>query len=399
MRNVMQRMIGGLHGSVAVALSVASRAALFLGLSWHVYAGASAERAASFFQDLFFQSVLITFFSASSFFAVVSKGWDDSRNGLLMLTHGILGVVGTTMVVVAGSRGVFGVEPGLLLLLLAGALATGLASPLTGLIVRSRGPWRAYGPSIVLAPLFLGVILWPGLDPVYAAVVAIVGFQVAAFLYLGVVGRQVFVDMLAQVGGLLRRDAMVALAATFVFGGLNTVFVGYLYWFREAWTPLQEAELAAAVLFVFRISDTFIGIVLTDLGSRIDAIRLVETRARKMGILVLGLGTIVIAMLWTLGTLNARPFVIAVLGQVILECLRLPFLVFFLYQGARRSGIGYAAYNIGAIVVSYLLLLLWPLQAFPTGFHVFMAVITVTTAAITSLYAAIRPDSPKAKGV
>lgn len=384
-----------LLGSVPLTLSVAARAALFLGLSWQVYATASAEQVAGFFQDMFLQSVLITFFSASSFFAVVSKTWDDKRNAVLMLTHVLLAIIGVIAVWLLVIFDLAGVETHLLVTLLVGAVSTGLASPLIGLIVRSQGTWQAYGPAIVLAPLFLGVILVPGLDPVTAAIGAIVAFQVTTFLYLAFVGRAVFAELLAQRWTIWTRDVWAALWATFAFGALNTVTVGYLYWFREAWVPLQVPEIAAAVLFVFRILDTFIGIVLTDLGGRIDAIRAVEERKGTWAMRIAGLGVVVIGLLWGLGTLDLRPFVLAVVGQLLLECVRLPLQVFFLYQGARRSGLGYLVYTAGMVALSFAVLMVWPLQAFPTGFYVFMAVTSLLTASITCAYAALRPVLPK----
>jgi hypothetical protein len=389
----MRKLTAALGGSAAVALSVASRAMLFLGLSWHVYASANAEQAANFFQDLFLQSVLITFFSASSFFAVVNKSWDDRQNGLLMLTHVILGVVGTVVVVMLMLTDALSVDPGLLILLLIGALATGMTSPLIGLIVKSKGPWHAYGPSIVVGPLFLGMIALQGLGPIEAAIGAIVAFQVVVFLYLGFVGRQVFADMLAQKWLIWREDLPGAFGATFAFGALNTLLVGYLYWFRETWVPLQAPEVAAAVLFIFRIFDTFLGVVLTDLAGRLDAIKVVEQHRRIWAVVIAILGAAAIFALWLLGTLDLQPFTVAVTGQVLLECLRVPLLVFFLYQGARRSGMGYFVYNAGTVGISYVVLAVIPLQNFPTGFYLFTAITALLSASITCAYAAIRPVS------
>ena len=381
-----------------IALSVAARAALFLVLSWYVYAFAEAGAAADFFQDMFFQSVLITFLSASSFFAVVSKGWDTSKDTLLMLTHCFMAIITIVVVGLLYWVGDLGIPGGILLALLVGALATGLAAPLTGVIMRRHGTWVAYGPSIVLAPLFLGFLAIPGSDTILTCVLAIVGFQVSVFVVVAYVGRDVVLGTFRLQSAGRTSETARALWSTFVFGALNAAFVGYFYWFRELWVEVQPAEIAAAVLFVYRIFDTLLGIVIVDLGSRFNVMTLVDRQAQRLMLPVVSLGAVVLLLLSVLEVSTLSPLAVALAGQFTLECARLPMIIFFLYQSARRSGIGYIAYIVGTVGLSYAVLAAVPLQVQTTGFFAFLAVTNVISALITCVHAATWPNTPAATG-
>jgi hypothetical protein len=387
----MRKLFRFFGGLAPILLSVMARAGLFLALSWHVYRVAEAAAVAAFFQDLFLQSVMITFLSASSFFAVVSKGWDQSRDAMLVLTHLLMAVATVAVIPVLYGTGVLDGSAATLGALLAGAIATGVGSPLTAVIVRSRGPWMAYTPAIFAAPLFLGLIAVPGLDPVFACVAAVVGFQITVFAASAFIARDVFVQFRAQGAAMMTRAVVRPLWGTFVFGALNTVFVGYFYWFREAWVGLQAAEISAAVLFVYRIFDTLLGIVITDLGSRIDAVRLVERWAKAMLLPLAGLCVVVFAALWWLGQQDLSPVTFAVAGQALLEAVRLPAMVYFLYQSARRASGGYVIYILGTVGVSYALLFALPLQAYPNGFYLFVVLTTLLSSAFTCGLAVLYP--------
>jgi hypothetical protein len=378
---------GWIAGVAPIALSVAARAVLFLGLSWYVYAAAAPAAAAGFFQDLFLQSVMITFLSASSFFAMVSKSWDAAKDRLLLLSHGIMAVGAVAVVVLCSRFGTFGAQADVLYLLLAGAVATGLASPLTGLIMRKRGAWLAYGPSIIAAPLFLGTLLISVSDAVLAGILAIVGFQITVLLALAVIARHMLIDALRAIPDMMTGPALRALWATFVFGALNTALVGYVYWFREAWVLLQVAEISAAVLFVARISDTAVGIIMTDIGARVHAVNLVEQRVKWLPAVVIALGLSGGALLLALNAVTLSPTVFAITGQVVLECVRLPLIVFFLYQSARRSAGGYISYTLGTVMISMAVMLIVPLQDSATGFYLFQTLTTVLSALITCAFA------------
>lgn len=378
-----------------IALSVGARAVLFLVLSWYVYAGADPAAAVDFFQDLFFQSVLITFLSASSFFAVVSKGWDSSKDALLVLTHVLLAVVAVGVILIAYRFVDLGIRPDILFLLLGGAVATGLASPLTGLIVRKHGAWMAYGPSIIAAPACLCLLFLREVDPVMVAILAIVAFQVVVFAALASIARSVFQGILSAIRTMWAVESQQTLLGTFAFGLLNTALVGYFYWFRELWVLSQPAAISAAVLFVFRIFDTLIGIVVTDLGARIHAVALVERHARRLATGVVGISAVAAMLLLALESLTLAPFTLAVSGQILLECVRFPVLVFFLYQGARRSSGGYTVYNVGTVCISFAVLQVFPLQTHVTGFYLFLTVTTVISALLTCAFAILYPSARK----
>lgn len=373
-----------------IALSVAARAFLFLVLSWYVYAFAESKDAAGFFQDLFFQSILITFLSASSYFAVVSKGWDPAKDSLLVFTHLLMAIITFVSLILLYWLYDLGLRGEVFFALLAGALATGLGSPLTGIVVRRHGGWWAYGPSILFASVTPAIVLVPWLDPVLACVLAIVVFQVCVFLVTAFVARH---DILLafQLRSLeLSSTTVGAWWGTFLFGVLNSATVGYVYWFRELWILVQPAEIAATILFLYRVFDTALGIAVIDVGSRFDVTSFVDRYSKRLISPIILLGGIVLFSLHELESRSLSPLTLAVLGQVALECVRFPMIIFFLYQSATRSSMGYLMYVLGTIGLSHVVLFFIPLQVFQVGLFVFLALTNLFSALITCVYASRR---------
>ncbi len=375
-----------MSGFSAIILSVFTRSLLFLGLSWYIFSGTQPTAATDFFQALFLQSVMITFLSASSYFTTVSKRWDSSNDAKLILSHIQMSLLTVLAVCLLYIFGKLETQSRLVLLLLTGALATGIAAPLTGLVVRKFGPWMAYGPSITVAPLYLSFIFVPNIDPMIASVCAIVGFQVTVFLVLSFIMRELLFSIIRSFRSILRVSTFSNLWSNFVFGLLNSAIVGYFYWFRELWVAVQAAETAATILFIFRISDTFIGVIITDIGAKLDALKLVERHGKVLSIIIVCAGMLVSAVLWWITTFEISDLALAISGQLLVECIRLLSIGFFLYQNARRSSVAYALYCLGTVGITYAFLMVVPLQNYPAGFFYFLVANSVTSTVLTAVF-------------
>ena len=374
--------------TLAIGGAIAARAGLMLVLSALVYARATPEQGALFFQILFLQGIVIAFLSAAGFFraqGLKAEAVESYLAGMLLMALPSVALpVGAALVLPA-----YAAEGAALFVMWLGAVCAALAAPLSSLVMQARGPWAAFLPAMAGAGLAAAALAlgardhWDGLLPY----LALAGFQAVTFAGLAVQMRG---PLGAALGRIARRDlgpVWAHLRETAGVGAVNVAHLLALFALREVWAGRAEAEIVAAVFLMLRLSDTALQLVQMVLSGYGVAIRLFEARRAPVVFGGMALGAAV--ALGGLGALgSAWPVLLLALAmQVAVDVLRLPWSLGYLYQMTRFDLRRYALFTLTPPLMALVLggWMIWGGR--PVGMQAVALIVTVTGATVSLWHA------------
>ena len=321
--------------AAAIGLSIALRAVLLLVVASLVYEAAPAEEATAFFQILFLQGIIVAFLSAAGFFRVQ----DISDEAVVDYFAAALMLVPLSLVLPVGLI-IFDPEYQVywiaIVVLWTGGVATALAAPLSGLILRENGPFAAFLPSCigtVLGAGCLGFWLMVGANwhPILPYLV-LAGFQCVTFALLAVQAKGVLRAAILR----LRTDRLMHVwthaTSTFGIGLANVMHMVAVLTLREFWADRADAEIAAAVFLILRFSEAAFQFVHMVLSGQSLARRLVE--ARQAHLAQFGMFAAAIGALMAINSYSSAvaPLLLAVMMQLMADAARVLWSLSFLWQ-------------------------------------------------------------------
>ncbi len=319
--------------AAAIGLATLVRAVFLLTLSAQVYVSLSSDQAASFYQLVFFQAIIIAFLSASGFFRAQELPDDNAAISYLSANMGL--VIPSTILPLflaffIDAYSDLGLE---LVLIWLGAAAAALTAPVTGVVLRRHGPFAAFMPALVAAGLMIVVlVLLPEWSPLTPYIV-LVSFQGLSFLILILRTPWLAIGVLRSWGrsgsrlnfGLLKQNGIV--------GAVNLVNLLMIFFVRHLWEMRTTPETVAAVFLVMRYSDTGIQVLHQVFSGHIFAVRLMERRSTPL--LLFSGGCLVAFAFVGLQNFPGSPIATALLAQCILDIVRYPASLGFLFQMQR----------------------------------------------------------------
>lgn len=370
----------------AIGLSMILRSGLLLLISGIVYKTYSAADAAAFFQIIYLQAIAIAFLSASGFFRVQAIDADEglaeylTATALLILPSALLPLAVALLLPEYAAR-----LPELAIAWI-GAIATALAAPVSGIILKRHGPLAAFLPACIaaaLAMIFLVAVSSGELTPY----LALCSFQIVTVLLLLVQIRTILATTLRRLARLGSGMPWPAIHEASAVGAVNVVNMLLVFGIRQLWIQTAGADIGAAVLLTLRISDSVLQLLHMVMAGHRVVTRLIRSRWSLMA--QAGSVTISILLVLLLGQLavaHAIPvMVFAVLAQIALDASRIPWSVGFLYQMKHFRLPRYMAFTLCQPAIGLAVAILPILRGRPEGLLIFLAVSIASGAIITTL--------------
>lgn len=316
--------------AVAIGLATLVRAFFLLALSAQVYISLSSDQAASFYQLVFFQAIIIAFLSASGFFRAQELSDDSSSISYLSTNMGLVlpsAILPLFLALFIDAYRDFGIE---LALIWIGAAAAALTAPVTGIVLRKQGPFAAFMPVLVSAALMIVVLVsipdWSPLTPY----IVLVSFQGLSFLILNARAPWLAIGILQSWGRSGERLNLSLLKQNGIVGTVNLANLLVIFFVRHLWEMRAAPDTVAAVFLVLRYSDTGIQVLHQVLSGQVFAFGMMKRRSTPF--LLFSGGCLVAIAFVGLRNFPGSPIALALLAQVILDIVRYPASIGFLFQ-------------------------------------------------------------------
>lgn len=344
---------------ITVALSILSRAVLFLVLSGYVYAHNSDADIIVFFQLLFLQSIVIAFLSASGFFR--AQNLQDAGEAasfmsiyFLLSILSLLGLFGFLFFVTDYSNNQLPV-----IIVWVGAIFTSFSSPLSGYLLAKRGALIAFFPSILGATICGLVILSSPYEMTgFRPYLVLLGYQSITVILLFALTKDIILNAITYLVRLNFIHHLKHSYDNFTIGVAHTFHLAIVFHFRESWSLAAVPELAAAVFVTFRFSEAAIQLVQmvllrNSIVSRLFGRNYIATLSLCLiWFLLSGAGVYLI----TGYSATLAPLVFAIIAQISLDVFRQFWSLSFLHQMEKFSLSHYLWFVILPPVASYLII-------------------------------------------
>ncbi|MGS4948171.1 hypothetical protein ACVDG3_22130 [Meridianimarinicoccus sp. RP-17] len=365
------------------------RSGLLLLISGIVYNSHSAADAAAFFQILYLQATAIAFLSASGFFRVQSIDTDEGLTEYLAATALLIPPSALLPVLVAFLVPEYTARLPELAIAWIGAIATALAAPVSGIVLKRRGPLAAFLPACIAALLAMVVLIAAGSGELHtlAPYLALCGFQVITVLLLLLQIRTILATTLRRLAHLGSGMPFPHLQETSAVGALNVLSMLLVFGIRQLWVQKAGADIGAAVLLTLRISDSVLQLTHMVMAGHQMATRLIRSHWSLLA--QVGSVCVSILLILLLGQLTITPtipvIVFAVLAQIALDVSRIPWSFGFLYQMKQFHLLRYAVFTLCQPAIGFTVAI-WPiLQGRPEGLLIFLAISVASGAIISTL--------------
>lgn len=377
--------------TLSIGLSILLRAGLLLFLSGLVYTLSAPEDTKVFFQIVFLQAIVIAFLSASGFFrAQALKDDGEAADYLAAMVLLIVPSLALPLLLAVLDQD----YSGRLLALMAiwsGAVATALATPLSALVMTRLGPFRAFLPACISATVVL-FALWLAAERNWFDLlpyVALASFQILNFTLLALQQRSLIVAALRRLFGKKLKELKGYVLEGFGVGASNVAHLLVVLAVREIWSDSVSDELAAALFFVLRVSDTGLQLLHMVLSKNALVERLIEIgRAPVLQAISfsLAIGIAVVVSRWGISG-DWHPLALAVGMHLAVDLARYPWSLSFLYQMHRFRMHRYLAFTLAPPVIALVVAAPLLIAGAPMALTVFMAIITWSGSTITALQA------------
>lgn len=306
------------------------RSVFMLSLAAVVYRELPGTQTAVFFQILFFQAVVIAFLSASGFFR--AQALDTDADAIAYLSAMLLLVAPSVLLPVGlflsgAGYAEYGAELSIIWL---GAVATSLGAPLSGYVMRTLGPFRAFVPSAVSAIIAVGLLISVGQWSRWLPYALMVTFQVGAFVLLGLQVPHLLKGACLALWQKGVRPAYARVYEGASVGMVNVLHLAVIFTLRHQWEQRADAEIVAAVFLMLRFSDTGIQLLHMVLSGHAHIERLI--RSPLMLWFLISTTVAGLVGIWGVSLLTVSPLVFAIFGQIAVDLIRYPGSLGFLYQ-------------------------------------------------------------------